>query len=244
MTGHGRPKEETMNQTLISMMEQMEPGVVYLNSDLTVASVSPMIFVMFGNISRERIFAGDILGFHTEEMRAKVQETLRLARQAKRQIPLSLKYINTVGEDRYLLVKLINVVERDPSEEKICALFFDITPFLVAERKLKRVPVTSRGEIHLLKPEEIVYVKANNIYSVICTESGEYHSDMPLGVLEKRLPGETFYRIHRSYLVNVQMIRKVHRERHECSVTAGGAEVRLPVSRDKLQSLLIELGLK
>lgn len=233
-----------MSLTLIKMIEQMEPGVVILNNDLTVSSVSSMVFLIFGHIPREQLFSGGLLDLHTEEARAKVKETLRLARQAQRQIPLSLKFITRDGQDRYLLVKLVALAERDPSDDKICALFYDITPVVLAERKLTRVPVTSHGEIHLLKPEEIVYLKADNIYSVICTESGEYHSDMSIGSIEKRLPDGMFFRIHRSFLVNISKIRKVHRERHECAVEAAGGQVRLPISRDKLQAFLIEIGLK
>lgn len=229
---------------ILSMIEQMEPGVVIFNDDLTISSVSSMVFMIFGHIPRERIFAGDLLDIHDEAAREKVKETLRLARQAQRHIPLSLKFITSEGHDRYLLVKLITVAERDPAGEKICALFYDITPFIVAERKLTRVPVTSRGDIHLLRPEEIVYLKADNIYSLIYTEAGEYHSDLSLGAMEKRLSEDIFYRIHRSYLVNLAKVRKVHRESSECTVAAGGGEVRLPVSRDKMQRFLTDLGLK
>ena len=233
-----------MSRTIISMIEQMEPGVVILNNDLTVASVSSMMFMIFGHIARERIFEGDLLGLHREEARGKVAETLRLARQARRHIPLSLKFITSEGRDRYLLIKLVSLAEREPADDKICALFYDITPLISAERKLIRVPVTSRGEIHLLKPEEIVFLKADNIYATACTEAGEFHCDMSLGAIEKRLSSEMFFRIHRSFLVNIAKVRKVHRERHECTVETAGGEIRLPVSRDKLQDFLVEIGLK
>ncbi len=233
-----------MSRTLISMIEQMEPGVVILNNDLTVVSVSSMIFMIFGNIPRERIFEGDLLGLHRDEARAKVAETLRLARQAQRHIPLSLKFITSEGRDRYLLIKLLSMVEREPSNNKICALFYDITPLISTERKLIRVPVTSHGEIHLLKPEEIIFFKADNIYATAYSETGEFHCDMSLGAIEKRLSNEQFFRIHRSFLVNIAKVRKVHRERHECTVETATGGVRLPISRDKLQGFLEEIGLK
>ena len=233
-----------MTRSLISMIEQIEPGIVILNSDLTIASVSSMVFVIFGHIPKERIFEGDLLGLHREEVRVKVAETLRLARQARRHIPLSLKFITSEGRDRYLLIKLVALAERDAADDKMCALFYDITPFISAERKLTRVPVTSRGEIHLLKPEEIVFLRADNIYCMICTESGEYHCDLSLGAIEKRLPGDMFFSLHRIYLVNITKVRKVHRDRHECTVDAAGSEARLPISRDKLQGFLMEIGLK
>jgi DNA-binding LytR/AlgR family response regulator len=53
-----------------------------------------------------------------------------------------------------------------------------------------------------------------------------------------------FYRIHRSYLVNISKVRKVQRDRSECSVDVRGTETRLPISRAKLQDFLVEIGLK
>jgi len=233
-----------MSHTLIEIVEQIEPGVVILNSDLTVSSVSSMILVIFGHIPRERFFEEDLLGLHREKVRTKVAETLRLAYQAQRHIPLSLKVVTTEGHDRYLLVKLISLAGREPGDDKICALLYDITSFITTERKLTRVPVTLRGEIHLLKPEEIAFIKADNIYTKVCTESGEYHCDMSLGAIEKRLPDEIFFRCHRSFLVNLTKIRKVHRDRPGCSVEVAGNEINLPISRGKLQSFLAEIGIK
>ncbi len=171
-------------------------------------------------------------------------ELLRLTKDAKRQIPLSLKIIRHDGMDCWLLIKLVPIVDREMADEKICALFYDITQFVSPERKLARIPVTSGDEIYLLKPEEIIYLKADNIYSRVITANREYHCDLSLGALEKRLDRELFYRIHRSYLVNVGKVRKVLRDRSECSVDGGGDEIRLPISRGKLHPFLVEIGLK
>jgi DNA-binding LytR/AlgR family response regulator len=174
-----------------------------------------MFLLMFSHFKREHLFEGNVLDFHDEEIRRKITEMLRLTRESKRQIPLSLKILRHDGLDCYFLIKLVTLMEKDMADEKICALFYDITPFITTERKLIRIPVTSGDEIHLLKPEEIVYLKADNIYSRISTDSAEYHCDLSLGSIEKRLDKEMFYRIHRSYLVNISKVRKVQRDRSE-----------------------------
>lgn len=232
------------SRSLIDMIESMEPGIVILNSDYSISHINRMFIMMFGEIPVERLFQADILGFHRAEDRGKVGDMLRLAGESKRQIPLSLKMISHDGRDRYLLIKLTPLVDRTMTENKLCATFYDITPFVVVERKLFRVPVTSGGEIHLLKPEEIIYFKADNIYSQLFSESGEYHCDLSIGAITKRLPDDMFFRTHRSYLVNISKVRKVQRERSECTVNIKGDDVRLPISRDKLQAFLIEIGLK
>ncbi len=232
------------SRTLLNIIENIEPGIVILNNDLSVSHINRMFFLMFSHFEKERLFQGNILDFHGEENRRRMLDLLRLTKDAKRQIPLSLKIIRHDGMDCWLLIKLVPIVDRDMADEKICALFYDITQFVSPERKLARVPVTSGDEIYLLKPEEIIYLKADNIYSRVFTANREYHCDLSLGALEKRLDRDLFYRIHRSYLVNVGKVRKVLRDRSECSVDAGGDEIRLPISRGKLQSFLVEIGLK
>lgn len=232
------------SRSLISMIENIEPGIVILNSDYSISHINRMFILMFGEIPVERLFQADILGFHREEDRGRVGDMLRLAGESKRQIPLSLKVISRNGRDRYLLIKLTPLVDRTMTEDKLCATFYDITPFISVERRLFRVPVTCGGEIHLLKPEEIIYLKADNIYTKVCAESGEYHCDLSIGAIAKRLPDDMFFRIHRSYLINISKVRKVQRERSECSVSVRGNDVRLPISRDKLQEFLVEIGLK
>lgn len=232
------------NQTIVNLIKNIEPGIVWLNKDLSVSHINRMFLIMFSHIEKSRLFEGSILGFHKEENRHRMSELLRLAHDSKRQIPLSLKILKHDGVDAYFLIKLIPMDDREMSDDKICALFYDITPFVSTERTLTRVPVSAGDEIHLLKPEEIVYLKADNIYSRVCTAGREYHCDMSLGAIEKRLGKEMFFRIHRSYLININKVRKVMRDRSECSVVIKGAEIRLPISRGKLQEFLVEIGIK
>ncbi len=232
------------SRTLLNIIENIEPGIVILNNDLSVSHINRMFILMFSHFEKERLFRGNILDFHNEENRKKMVELLSLTRDAKRQIPLSLKIIRHDGMDCWLLIKLVPIVDGTMADEKICALFYDITQFVSSERKLTRIPVSSGDEIHLLKPEEIIYLKADNIYSRVFTATREYHCDLSLGAIEKRLNRDLFCRIHRSYLVNIAKVRKVLRDRSECSVDCGGDEIRLPISRNKLQTFLAEIGLK
>ena len=232
------------SSNLLNIIENIEPGIVILNKDLTISHINRMLMLMFSDFTRERLFQGSVLDLHSEKIRRKIISLLHLAEEAKRQIPLSLKIIRHDGQDSYFLIKLIPLVGRDMQEEKLSALFYDITPFVSTERKLTRVPVSSGGEIHLLNPEEIVFLKADNIYSRVRTETDEFHCDLSLGAIEKRLSKEMFFRIHRSYLVNIAKVRKVQRDRSECTVELKQGEIRLPISRDKLQEFLVEIGLK
>ncbi|HKZ15974.1 MAG TPA: histidine kinase, partial [Geobacteraceae bacterium] len=97
------------SRSLVNLIENIEPGIVVLNKDLSVSHINRMFLVMFSHIERERLFQGSVLGFHNEENRRKMTELLRLAQEAKRQIPLSLKIIRHDGLDCYFLIKLIPI---------------------------------------------------------------------------------------------------------------------------------------
>jgi DNA-binding LytR/AlgR family response regulator len=233
-----------MGTNIHAILEQIEPGVVVLNDNLTVSHISHMFMLLFSDISREVLFQGDILQIHCAEHRDRVRDTLRLVAEAKRQVPTTLRFIRNDDKDRYLVLKLIPLVDREMVEEKILALFYDVTPFVTTEQKMIRVPVSSHGEIHLLTPHEILYFKADNIYTTVRTETGEYHCALSLGAVEKRLSSKMFRRVHRSYLVNIDKVHKILRDPSECTVDIAGGEIRIPISRDKMQDFLAIVGLK
>jgi hypothetical protein len=232
------------SDSIHSIIENIEPGIVILNKDLSVFFVNRRIMLIFSNITQEQLFLGDIMGIHRQESRDKVREMLRLTSETKRQVPTTLRFIRNDDKDCHILITLVPLVDRYMDEEKICALFYDITPYIATEQKLVRVPVSSHGEIHLLNPEEIVFFKADNIYTVVRTNSSEYHCALSLGAVEKRLSHDMFHRLHRSYLVNINKVHKIQRDPAECSVAVGGGEVHIPISRDKMQNFLAVVGLK
>lgn len=224
-------------------IEGSEPGVVIFGEDYSVHFVSGTVMLLFG-IEADRLFKGGLLGLHAAAASQRIQETLRLVRESQRQVPVSLKLVTTAGEDRFLLVKILPLLGPGASTGTVCALFYDITPLVTADRKLVRIPVSLRDEIQLLGPDEIVFVRADNIYSRVTTPSAEYHCDLSLGALGKRLPPEQFCRVHRSYLVNVGHVRKVHRGRSDCTVSLAGFEACIPISRDRMDEFLAAVGLK
>jgi PAS domain S-box-containing protein len=229
---------------LLRLIESVEPGVVILSGDLSIRFVSRTTLQLFGGVPASRFLGNRVLSLHSEQAQARVLEAIRQAREAQRQVPLSLEFATRDGQDHLLLVKLTPLLDADMGSDSVCALFYDITSLVFEERKLIRIPASMKDEIKLLKPEEISFVRAANIYSEVGTASGEHHCDMSLGVLEKRLPPGQFFRIHRSYLVSISHISKVDRDHSGCAVECGGAEVHLPISRDKVQQFLALVGLK
>jgi len=115
------------------------------------------------------------------------------------------------------------------------------------ERKvnINRIPVEKAGKKILLPIEDIVYISSKDDYSYIHTADARFISSTPLRILEERLVDNVFYRVHRRYLVNLNMVLEI-------TPMYGGTftltvkdndKTQIPVSRRRSAGLKSTLGL-
>jgi two-component system LytT family response regulator/two-component system response regulator LytT len=115
-----------------------------------------------------------------------------------------------------------------------------------SENKVTKIPVHSKkGRIKLLDPKEMIaaYTKNKNIY--IKTYDNEYESDINLSDLEKRLPYPQFFRVHRSYIANLEEVEEIipwFKGKYRL-IMNDKSELEIPVSRMKVQKLKKIMGL-
>jgi two-component system LytT family response regulator len=103
---------------------------------------------------------------------------------------------------------------------------------LKAPQKATALPVKTGDRIHLIKFEQISYLEAHDKYVFIHTIDGQKHlTDQTLSSLEEKLP-EQFYRVQKSYILNKEKIREMHRhfngrylfvmeDKHASRITSG-----------------------
>jgi two-component system LytT family response regulator len=78
-------------------------------------------------------------------------------------------------------------------------------------KKATALPIKSGDRIILLRYENISYLEAQDKYVYVFTTDGQkYLTDHSLTALAEKLP-ETFCRIHRSYIINKDKIREMHK---------------------------------
>lgn len=95
--------------------------------------------------------------------------------------------------------------------------------FVKAKRRLERI-----------KLQDILWVEAEDIYTIVITKTGKYILSQPLKNIELRFP-ESFSRIHRSYLVRVDAIQAIE----ENEVIIDGKHIPIGKTyRDKLMNRL------
>ncbi|WP_432662431.1 LytTR family DNA-binding domain-containing protein [Wukongibacter baidiensis] len=103
---------------------------------------------------------------------------------------------------------------------------------------IKKIFVYEDDNIVLLHPEEIYYIKASNKYTNIKTEKKLYHSNNPLKYFESKLSDCSFCKIHRSFIVNLNMIKGFTQNiNYSYDIHFKNISDTIPVSRSKIKLL-------
>lgn len=77
------------------------------------------------------------------------------------------------------------------------------------ESHLPKIMVQGRDSIRLIDVKEIVYIETSNRSCLIHTAKETFEENQTLNYYEKRLAGENFFRIHKSYLVNLAYLKEL-----------------------------------
>ncbi|MFT3674409.1 MAG: LytTR family DNA-binding domain-containing protein [Chitinophagaceae bacterium] len=87
----------------------------------------------------------------------------------------------------------------------------EIIKQLQAPPKATALPIRTGDRITLLRFEQIIYLEAQDKYVYVYTVDGQkYLTDQSLTSLAEKLPPQ-FYRIQKSYILNKERIREMHR---------------------------------
>ena len=107
----------------------------------------------------------------------------------------------------------------------------------------ERIVVKNGGKIKIIPVPSIQYIEAADDYVKITTVEGSFLKNKTMGFYEKHLPADTFVRIHRSYITNVQEITRIDPYEKESHLAILKSGVRLPVSKNGYAKLKGVLGL-
>ena len=101
-----------------------------------------------------------------------------------------------------------------------------------------KLAISTTEDIELVKHSEIVYAKASNNYTEVILENGASKLiSKTLKFVSAQLPENSFYRVHKSYLINLNHINKYRKADGGTLIMSNSAEI--PVSGEKKEDLLI-----
>ncbi len=107
---------------------------------------------------------------------------------------------------------------------------------------VNRIVVRKGNAINLIPVEQIRYVEAQDDYVMIYHVAGKALKQQTMKFYEENLPKNDFVRVHRSYIVRVEEIKKIEpygKDNHIAILQSGD---KLPVSRSGYKQLKEELN--
>lgn len=118
----------------------------------------------------------------------------------------------------------------------------DVKPLKVVETELlERIAVKSGSKIHVVLIPEIVYLQADGDYVQIFTNNGKYLKEQTMKYFEEHLPENQFVRVHRSVIVNVEMISRIelYEKQNQLLTLKNGQQIKTsPAGYKALRSVL------
>lgn len=108
---------------------------------------------------------------------------------------------------------------------------------------INRIVVKDNGRIRIIPLPQVQYLEAADDYIKIHTADGVFLKKKTMQFFEDSLPVQEFIRIHRSYMVNSQLITRIdlhEKETYSLLLTTGN---RLPVSKSGYTRLKTVLGI-
>lgn len=113
-----------------------------------------------------------------------------------------------------------------------------------SDGEFRKLAVRKSGRTILLNLDDICFLSAKNKSTYVHTFENQYLADLTLKDLERKLLKESFVRIHRSYMVNLNRIKEIMRQDGDYVVVAADRdETQLPVARRQVKQFREAVGI-
>jgi hypothetical protein len=111
------------------------------------------------------------------------------------------------------------------------------------ETLLDRVTVKSGTKIHVVEIAEILYFQADGDYVQIHTTDGRFLKEQTMKYFEENLPENRFVRVHRSVIVNIEMISRIelHEKSSQQLTLKNGEQIKTSVAGYKALKIALNL---
>ncbi|MCG0276593.1 MAG: LytTR family DNA-binding domain-containing protein [Thermosediminibacteraceae bacterium] len=103
--------------------------------------------------------------------------------------------------------KVLNVYENEKKQEEVLKIAESIR--VSGKPPCNKIPFWKKDRIYLVSPDDICYCVAGEKGSVVKTVIGEFCTAHTLAELEEKINRPNFFRVHKSYLVNLDKVREI-----------------------------------
>ena len=120
----------------------------------------------------------------------------------------------------------------------------ELSKSILGNQPPKYITISGMDRVDFIQPDDIVYLKSAGRYTefYLKDKKRKIISSKPIGEYESILEKDHFYRIHNSYLINLNALLNINkRAGNYCELTNGES---LPISRRRYEGLVKMMRLK
>jgi len=207
----------------LQAINEHKPNLVFLDIEMPWMNGFEMLNCIGDNINFEVVFVTAYDQYAIRAFKVKAQDYL-------------LKPVDK--DDLISCVKRISTTSPQFSREKLT----DIVTEMDKPLNSNRILLHAKNAIEVVNQNELIYLQADSNYCNVFVKGGKrIMVTKTLNELEKLIDQDVFIRIHRSYTVNINFIKKISTEDGAYDVILEDGK-KLPVSRRKKDSLFEKLG--
>ena len=181
------------------------------------------------------------------------RDSIQLLEEVKQTIPLPYVIFTTAYSDRKYLMSAIKLSAVDYLLKPIDKGELARAIAKAADRAVVDMTVVSSSHQTLslksvngkifVSTDDIAYIKAEGNYASVNTFHGHDLILENLLKLEQRLPSNSFARVDRSTIVNLQRVYRLNHQQHTCILlSTNGCELRLELTKRGMEKLMEMMG--
>ena len=107
---------------------------------------------------------------------------------------------------------------------------------------IDRITVRNGQKIIIIPIDEIIFIKADGDYISVNTAKGSWLKEQTMKYTEDALPANSFVRIHRSYIVNINYISRIERYGEKQQIVLHNNEkIKISAARYQVLKQILEL---
>ena len=139
------------------------------------------------------------------------------------------------SKDRF--AKAVEKVFQQSDKEAFTENIEQLKTHVSEGKTLDKIAVKSNNEIHVLAPNEVIFIESEDDYVMIHTASKKFLKHRTMKYYEEHLDKSDFVRIHRSYIVNINAIKKIEKYGKDSYHVELNTHQKLKISRSRYQNL-------
>ena len=138
------------------------------------------------------------------------------------------------------LKKCITKLEKFYSKNSLQNQFELLFAKLHKNKNLDKIALPTTEGLEFVKPSQILYCKSDNNYTTVFMQNNKkIVVSKTLKEIENNLENQQFFRVHHSYLINLNFLDKYYRGKSAYIILENGTQI--PVSRNRKNDFLDKL---